>query len=94
MTRRAPPICKRRGCENHRSSWQFACESCWGEVPYSEKQRYLKVARAKLTGLKAKVSREILRALGRKAPTEGKAQDAYARTCLRLGERAEAGGEE
>jgi len=87
MRAKTPPTCKRRGCDVPRSSWQFACEGCWAAVPFPEKQRYLRAKRAKLTGIAAKISREILRDLGRKPASPSPSAQIYARTAAMLGER-------
>lgn len=58
--------CKRRGCAGLRQRWQLTCEACWSDIPWPDKQRYLRAARAKLTRIKNEIGREILRALGRK----------------------------
>jgi hypothetical protein len=69
--KRRPPTCRRRGCSAARQRWQFACASCWAEVPFADQQRYLRAARAGLTHIKSVITGEILRALGRKPTSQG-----------------------
>lgn len=93
-----PSICKRHGCTASRERWQLVCATCWLEVPYAERQRFLRARKAKLTRIAGELGRAILRKLGRRPaeaspPATAPAPTiAYARNCALLGERDEIDG--
>lgn len=86
MHRGKPLTCKRPGCDASRESGHLVCASCWTDIQYPTRQRYLRAKRRRLTKIAADLGRNILRTLGRK-PEETPPTQAFAQIATLTGDR-------
>ena len=78
--------CKRTGCAAPRENGHFVCTSCWREVPFAARDRYLRARRRRLTKIAGEIRRDILRVLGRK-PEQTPPTQAFAQIAALTGDR-------
>ena len=86
MHRGKPLTCKRLGCAAPRESGHQVCTSCWRDVPYPARERYLRARRRRLTKIAGEIARDILRTLGRK-PEQTPPTQAFAQIAALTGDR-------